>query len=472
MPHRAVRDNFRGRFDGVGENLGLKICKLNEKIDLPPDKKDGNSGGNKPENKEKALRQMANFRFGEESAKAYKIAFERLGKAAKAHADCEIFEIKTSTRVLLGTGNASVFEFGFNLNYPWGVPYISGSTLKGAVSSYLARNGGKDWEIFDGAEKSRLQVDMFGGRLQGDSKSYVGLVTFLDAWMCPWASRDGQGDWFDMDIITPHYTSYYNGEGAPTGMDDPKPIKIAALCPGLRFQVILQGPEKHRKYVRRMLWELLEEEGIGGKTAVGYGRFEYIKNAQERSEEIGKKIQDVELVSELVELYKAYKNINEHGVLFAEKLREYGYDSDSGIEGMWKSLLPLDYLAIQLNDDLIKTFKDLKIRYKDFGNNISHWKKRFGVTDLSKSPEGKKLFDLMLAKWPEQIYANTDTKVVNELAYKWVDLSYSADELLDIIEGEVDLRWPKRDKLREYIEGNFFGDELELLVVCLDDAGL
>ncbi|WP_419780209.1 type III-B CRISPR module RAMP protein Cmr6 [Maridesulfovibrio sp.] len=276
MAHRAVRDNFTGRFDGVGHNLGLKICKLNINIDLPRERNDRNSGSNKPENREKALQQMANFRFGKESAKAYKFAFERLGKAAQAHGDCEIFEIKTSTRVLLGTGNASVFEFGFNLNYPWGVPYISGATLKGAVSSYLARNGGKDWEIFDGAEKSRLQVDMFGGRLQGDSKSYVGLVTFQDAWMCPWEPRDGRGDWFDMDIITPHYTGYYQGESAPTGMDNPLPIKIAALCPGLRFQVILQGPDKHREFVRRILWKLLEEDGIGGKTAVGYGRFEYI----------------------------------------------------------------------------------------------------------------------------------------------------------------------------------------------------
>lgn len=285
MAHEAVRSNFIGRFDDVGHNLGLKVSKLNLKVDSVD-----SDGNREHDNRDKALGQMESFKMEPEAeaARAYKVAFERLKRAAEARGDCEIFEIRTSTRVLLGTGNASVFEFGFNLNYPWGVPYISGSSLKGAVSSYLARKGGKDWELFDGSEKSLAQVDVFGGNLKGDSNSYLGLVTFQDAWICPWGPREGRGDWFDEDIITPHHKSYYRGEGMPTGMDDPLPIKIAALCPGLRFQVILQGPKKYTEFIKARLLELLKDEGIGGKTAVGYGRFEYVeppKSDKEKFEE-------------------------------------------------------------------------------------------------------------------------------------------------------------------------------------------
>lgn len=135
MAHRAVRDNFKGRFDGVGENLGLKICKLNEEVDIPADREHTN--------KENALNQMAKFRLVKESAASYRLAFERFQRAVDAHGDCEIFEIKTSTRVLLGTGNASVFEFGFNLNYPWGFRTSLVPPLKGLSRRILPKEVGK-----------------------------------------------------------------------------------------------------------------------------------------------------------------------------------------------------------------------------------------------------------------------------------------------------------------------------------------
>ncbi|WP_027180401.1 type III-B CRISPR module RAMP protein Cmr6 [Maridesulfovibrio bastinii] len=467
MQFQALREKVVNCFDGDCQNLGLLISKLNLAVD--------NSNDNKHDYKDKALEQMEGFCLEDESAKAYKTAFQRLKSAVNKRKDCEIFEIKTSTRVFLGTGNASVFEFGFNLNYPWGVPYISGSTLKGAVSSYLARRGGDAWKRFDAATKSEAQVELFGGSIKGDKKSYSGLLTFHDAWMCPWSSRKDYGDWFDKEVITPHYPNYYNKkvaptgmENAPTGMENPIPIHVAALCPGLRFQVVIQGPEKYRVFAKDVLVELLEVEGVGGKTAVGYGRFEYVKNAQERREEMRKNIQAVETKEALVELYKANKNVTEFVPLFAEKLREYKFDFE--ISDMWKSLYPLDYITIFIRHDKIKNFKDLNKRFSSLGSNISHWKERSGVTELCKCPEGQKLFDLMLEKWPEDVAAGADSKVVKALSYSWSDIACSFDDLLERIESGQN-NWPPLKDLQQYIEGVFSGDELELLLCALEEKG-
>lgn len=309
-------------------------------------------------------------------------------------------------------------------------------------------------------------MDLFGGSLKGDSKSYSGLVVFHDAWMCPWEARRDRGDWFDMDIITPHYTSYYRGEGAPTGMDDPLPIKIAALCPGLRFQVVLQGPEKHRKFVRTWLREALEVDGIGGKTAAGYGRFEYVLNV----EEVRAEIQAAESDAKLMDFYKVYGDNSIYFSTFAEKLDT---EMSSEMEDMWKVLRPLEYLGSLIGSGKgnISKLKDLNKRYKGMEPSITHWKECMGVVELKKTPAGQALFERMCKNWADDVESGKNLKIVSELKPEWDDFLYSADEMLEMMEADEDSR-PSNNDLRSYIENNFSGDDLELLVSYLDDLGV
>ncbi|OEU65715.1 MAG: type III-B CRISPR module RAMP protein Cmr6 [Desulfovibrio sp. S3730MH75] len=460
MPVQAFRDNYIGRFDDVGGNLALKINRLNKAVDIKSEK------GH--DNKDLALEQMERFRLQPDSISAYKSALSRWKRAVGMRGDCEIFEIKSTSRVFLGTGNASVFEFGFNLNHPWGVPYISGSTLKGAVSSYLARKGGEDWKRIDSSLKSKAQVELFGGMPEGETKSYSGMLVFHDAWLCPWGRRQDKGDWFDKEIITPHYPNYYRENGAPTGMDDPIPIHVAALCPGLRFQVVLQGPKDYRDFAKKVLLELLASEGIGGKTAVGYGRFEYVKTAEEMEEEIRSKVISADSKEKLLACYKAYGKESYLSSLFAEQLLKYGICSET--EGAWKTLIPINYLINLVHKGDLSKLRVFNKRFKDLENNIAGWKERTGISELNKSAEGQKLFNLLLDKWPAEVAESRENRAIKALSYGWEDISCSFDDLFENIDsGQIN--WPPLEDLRSYIESIFSGDERDVLLLFLEEKG-
>jgi len=450
-------------FAGSGENLSLKVGKLIERVD--------EWSHNEHESKDNALKLMSCFKLEKSACNAYKIAFQNWKSAIEGRQDCESFDIKASTRVLLGTGNASVFEFGFNLNYPWGIPYISGSTLKGAVSSYLSRHGGTGWSRYDGAVKSDAQVELFGGIREESSQSYAGLLTFHDAWLCPWDRRtNNRGDWFDEDIINPHYPGYYREQRLPDGTDNPIPIKIAALCPGLQFHVTIQGPEEYRKLAKEVLVRLLAEEGIGGKTAVGYGRFTYVKSQNEALDDAREEISQASSPEKMKAVFEKFKT---NKSLQMDLISALGrVDCTKDLEGAWTSLHPLGFLELLTRRGDLKNLRMLNDRFKNFEKSIQKWMEASRIDSVSKSREGQALFRLMLEKWSEEVAGNRDIKAVKELAFEWSDTSFSADELLEIIESKK-FSWPPADGLRYFIENSERNsDERELLLLALEEAGL
>jgi len=268
---KAIRESHLRCLDSLKEhsNLALRLSKLNSDID---------DIGSQFE-KDKMLLAMTYYTMSSEQRTSYTYLFNRWQQSMQQQADCVTFDMKTSTKALLGIGNASVHEFGVSLSYPMGVPFITGTSIKGLLSSYLARHGGKLWQRSQSdSQKSEWQVELFGGDLkqQEQVKSYIGSVIFNDAWLVPDGTR-----WFTPDIITPHYKSYYSGSHMPDGMDNPIPIKIAALRPGITFTVAIQGPDKAIKLLLPVLEQALMEEGLGAKTAIGYGRFEMLAPAKD-----------------------------------------------------------------------------------------------------------------------------------------------------------------------------------------------
>jgi len=268
----ALRANYQRLltgFDGVGQNLGLSLEKFNPFID----------SGNEHEQKQAAFDRMTTFNFSsiqplKESYNRHLDEWRTIQQARRTVVSCTI---KATSRVLLGTGNASVHNFGFNLSKPWGVPYISGSTLKGLVSSWLARRGGDAWwRAGRGAEKSPLQVELFGGIVKDDAKerAWAGSVIFNDALMLL-----GPQPCFVADIITSHHMKYYGGSRMPDGTEDPNPVGIVALRPDTQFFISLEGSRDATTFVLEVLKKALAEEGLGGKTAVGYGRFVVVESS-------------------------------------------------------------------------------------------------------------------------------------------------------------------------------------------------
>ena len=242
------------------DNLGLTFDRFVPQIECP-------GRGIKTDN----LDVLSSYRMANHPGlcKSYQYAFDKWTAAVKGvekENKAISFDITSLTKVIFGFGNDSALEVGVHLNKPWGVPYISGSAIKGVVASYLRKT--KTLEV-----NSPDYVNIFGGTY-GD-KDYSGTVVFNDAWLYPDCDS-----WFERDIINPHYQQYYSGNRLPDGMDDPVPVQTLALRPGLSFFVSMQGPENLLKYLKNVLKEALCKGGVGAgaKTAVGYGRFELVES--------------------------------------------------------------------------------------------------------------------------------------------------------------------------------------------------
>ncbi len=464
MAFEAIRQACRG-FGGAGENLALRVGRLNPRID------DWESGEH--EAKDAALDLMASYRFPQEAARAYRQSLARWKRAVESTGDCEVFEIEARTRVLLGTGNASVFEFGFNLSHPWGTPYISGTSLKGLVSSYLARHGGKNWwrSSEDASLKSDAQVELFGGvreKSAGTSKAYAGSLIFHDAVLAAWTPRSN-GDWFDLDIITPHHPGYYGEKRLPDGTESPIPIKIAALCPGLKFLVAIQGPREYRTFARKILLAALEEEGIGGKTSVGYGRFAYVPSAEEENERLRSLLEGEKSPAGLAEIYKEQKNNAALRGHFRAALERIGYAPE--LRTMFEAFCPLRLLKEEIDNQAIKDLKTLNQRYKGMKSLLDRWREQEQIDVLKNTDDARELFKLIVTRWKGELAANTELSIVQALSYGWEDLTLTQDRLLAAAEDPAWV-WPPLKDLPAFLEKHkdeYDPDALELIAMTLED---
>ncbi len=104
-----------------------------------------------------------------------------------------------------------------------------------------------------------------------------GEVIFFDAFPL-------RGVSIEEDVMTPHFGDYYKGESAPADSLNPNPIKFFTVKGKFRF--IIQYKPLDRSSHRNETFsdmilvfnEMLTEQGVGAKTAVGYGRFKDIKD--------------------------------------------------------------------------------------------------------------------------------------------------------------------------------------------------
>ena len=235
----------------------------------------------------------------------YKPAFDRW-KASFTPADV-LGDFTLTSRLLLGHGNPAPSEVGLTVHHTWGVPLIPGSALKGLCANYVQTAYGPQdntsllWELNDTARRDWRGVIWKGARIrQGPGEFYrdlfgapdaeadqefekhglragaqKGQVIFHDALYIP-DSAPGDKP-FAVDVLTPHQSEYYRAAGDqadqwPNDYDDPNPVNFLNVRPGAKFLIALSGPEDWVALARHFLTEALEDWGVGGKTAAGYGR--------------------------------------------------------------------------------------------------------------------------------------------------------------------------------------------------------
>ncbi|SFF47526.1 RAMP superfamily protein [Fontimonas thermophila] len=228
-----------------------------------------------------------------------------------------------------GLGNEHPLENGFSFLWPYGLPYLPGSGVKGVLrraAQELAQGlwenargwGGFDQpayeiEIGSGKNKSRIRLsvlDVLFGRepLSGDSNAVRGVLSFWDV------IPDIKGDSLMVEIMTPHQSHYYQWKKDhrdslipvnPHDSGQPTPIAFLTVPPGSRFAFHVVCDMRHLKQLTqnrtsdapdlleitngRPRWQVLLEAafghafawlGFGAKTAVGYGAMQRDQEAE------------------------------------------------------------------------------------------------------------------------------------------------------------------------------------------------
>lgn len=201
-------------------------------------------------------------------------------------------EVTLASRLLIGHGNPSPTDVGLTLHHTWGVPVIAGTALKGLLAHYMdaaygeseewcgvtyGGNGdgppvappGKDYRELFGAPDTQTGPARDAGR-----EALQGAVIFHDAL---WNPNNCDRLPLAPDVLTVHQRDYYNSKGGswPNDYDSPNPVSFLTVEPGAKFLVAVSCLDPAwAEFAITELLKALEEWGVGGKTAAGYGRIQ------------------------------------------------------------------------------------------------------------------------------------------------------------------------------------------------------
>ncbi len=229
--------------------------------------------------------------------------------------------LRTKSRLIVGLGDESVYETSIRLLKNYGMPYIPGSALKGiaryrGIEAIAEANPERDFyetvKLIDSALTTGENVEKLSMELKpasvngvevsvetlatlfgkGGDKGHEGCAVFFDAMVSPTAKtaepsrikellnrelRIGNVlSVFEFDIMNPHYGPYYQEGKPPAEWYEPKPITFITVRKNVPF-VFAVGTSKVCQEGAKVAWELLRDalsrNGVGAKTALGYGRF-------------------------------------------------------------------------------------------------------------------------------------------------------------------------------------------------------
>ena len=196
--------------------------------------------------------------------------------------EIQTIKMATTSRLLCGVGYQHRMEWGLNLDWTTGYPYIPGSSWKGAMLSYLEFLAGKPVEKWANNDQVKLEtgkvfnkyqiIDIFGPQGNAITKPSQGQVMFLDAYPEP-ESFPG----LELDIITPHYMPYYTSEGEnpPADIYNPVPQPFLTVPEKtvflFQFVSLTKNASKYIIDLKTLIQETGQNHGFGAKTATGYG---------------------------------------------------------------------------------------------------------------------------------------------------------------------------------------------------------
>lgn len=237
---------------------------------------------------------------GEPYAALYPDLQSRQANLASSYPHTVKLDLKLDGKLVIGMGQASVYDNGITLHPVFGFPYLPGSSLKGVTRrTYITEHFGDDEEaalgdqqfcdLFGCTGDTEIEVDRVGDKVrkktvqsfyksEKDLGDRRGRLIFFDA--LPTSASE-----IAVDIVNPHYKPYYEKAAAPADIYNPVPANFIVITGGEFSAVMaLDRPRSAREAeadekggqlaaAKAALHLALTEDGIGGKTTVGYGRF-------------------------------------------------------------------------------------------------------------------------------------------------------------------------------------------------------
>lgn len=194
--------------------------------------------------------------------------------------------LKQNWRLATGLGNASVYNNGFSFHPVYGIPYLSGQQIKGIVRVYVIAT------FFNYKEEEAVKDEYFAylfgrNKIEEDNTTdneNSGAVTFFDAFPVNNEVK------MEADIMAPHYKNYYGEKGQPNDKDSPDLIIFLSIKKGtFKFafgikkskykeqipedtEIKVENSSNTLDLIKKLIEKAMDQEGIGAKTAVGYGR--------------------------------------------------------------------------------------------------------------------------------------------------------------------------------------------------------
>ncbi len=194
-------------------------------------------------------------------------------------------EKKFSYKLVIGLGDPSVTETAITLHHTYGVPYIPGQALKGSARNYFLESYYNiEAKRFIDEESYNLDLKItyrnmykyiFGDDIHGEDNE-KGAVIFFDTFPLNKVN-------IEKDVMTPHYGNYYRNGQDPIDEFSPNPISFYTIKnTQFNFMIAINKNKLNldydkyqylKKFTIGLFKSMLEEHGIGAKTALGYGYF-------------------------------------------------------------------------------------------------------------------------------------------------------------------------------------------------------
>ena len=242
---------------------------------------------------------------------------DRLHAVALAEQHTVLFPAQATAPFVIGMGNEHPLENGFSFLWPYGVPYLPGSSVKGVI-----RQAFRELDIDEAATTALLGLESE----RGSQDHQRGALIFHDV------IPEIAGGSLKVEIMNPHFNDYYQKGKTPHENDNPVPIYFLAVPEGSRFDFMVSCDEAFLQRLNSDLvkqdesgqprWQVLLQQafeyafdwlGFGAKTRVGYGAMQVDEQAmadleyeKKEAEKAAQLTEEQQLIVELKEKLEKY----------------------------------------------------------------------------------------------------------------------------------------------------------------------